>query len=402
MESLDIARVADGVSRREYSLLLGAGASIGSLGGNNEPLPSGPQLQDKLLSEFSIELQGQTIRLPRVFAAARRKDSRALEDYIRLHFTGCKPDWQYILADMDWHRIWTLNIDDIIETVHEKRRLQFDRFNWTSKFRDGSNSERQIIHLHGYAKDINDTDATDSDLVFSIQEYAATIRDPRAWHAVFTDEFAERPFIVLGASLMEEFDLQEALSSSAATQTRGFPSVIVLKEVTELEREEFSELGLIVVESDARAFMTSLNDEVRKHRAKLGGMYGQTYDPILARFLQQFIDLRQYDPTPNENTRQFYSGYEPHWRNILDEDDASIDSTTKTLSTIRDTQKQDDTKQAIHVLTGTPGTGKSTGLLRIGRAFVAEGLPTFLFRGDERLDTAATIRWLQRIPTTVL
>ena len=303
---------------------------------------------------------------------------------------------------MDWHRIWTLNIDDILENVHKQRRMQYERFNWTSTFRDTSNSERQIIHLHGYAKDIHESDTTDSELVFSTQEYAATLRDTRAWHAVFTDEFAERPFIILGASLMEEFDLQEALSSSAASQIRGFPSVIVLKEVTTFEREEFSELGLIVVESDVRTFMTSLYSEVRKYREKLGGIYGQTYDPSLARFLQQFIDLRQYEPNHNENTRYFYAGYEPHWRNILDEDDAPLEATLQTLSAIRDAENQGNTQQTVHVLTGTPGAGKSTGLLRIGREFVAEGLPTFYFRGDERLDTAAVIHWLERMPTTVL
>ena len=402
MDFAEMARIAEGVCRGEYSLLLGAGASIGSLGGNNEPLPSGPNLRDKLIYDFSIPTEGQTIALPRAYAAAKRNDPERLERFIRDQFTHCKPDWQHTFADFNWHRIWTLNIDDIVRNVYESRKIPVDRFNWTSAFRDASKSQRQIIHLHGFAKDSSDDDPEDSDLVFSTQEYAATLRDTRAWHTVFTDEFSERPFIVLGASLVDEFDLQQALVSSAATTTRGFPSIIVLKEVSALERDEFSSLGLIVVESDARTFMSDLHTEVEKCRKTLGGLYGQHFDPQVARFLQQFIDLRQYQPTLSNTHRNFYAGYEPHWRNILDEDDASMQTTEISLSLIQGVAEKQEGQQAVHVLTGNPGTGKSTGLLRIASRFIANGLPTFLFRGEEDLDIAATSQWLRRMQETVL
>ena len=54
MDIATMKKVAEGVARREYSLLLGAGASMGSLGGNGQPLPSGPILRDKLVDEFAV------------------------------------------------------------------------------------------------------------------------------------------------------------------------------------------------------------------------------------------------------------------------------------------------------------------------------------------------------------
>ena len=402
MESETKRRVVEGIFRGEYSLLLGAGASVGSLGGNDEPLPSGPQLRDKLINEFMTQTDGQTISLSRAYAAAKRHDPERLEKLIRRQFTNCTPDWQHRLADIGWQRIWTLNIDDIIEAAHKKRNISVDRFNWTSSFRDSSRSDRQIIHLHGFAKDASDPDTSISELVFSISEYVAILKDPRAWHSVFTDEFAERPFIVLGASLVEEFDLQQALASSAAATTRGFPSVIVLKKVSSLERDELLALGLIVVESDARTFVEELHTAIESYRLTLRGLYGQGIDPRVARFLQQFTDLRQYQPQSNENISNFYSGYEPHWRNILDEDDAFMETTERSLSIIREVAHQGEVHQMVHILTGTSGTGKSTGLLRIARQFIAGGLPTFQFRGEEDLDIAATMQWLRRMPETVL
>ena len=267
MKTETTAKIAEGVSRGEYSLLLGAGASIGSLGGNGDPLPSGRALTERLTAEFKIPAGEQYISLTRAYAAAKNRDPERLEKFIRSWFTECRPDWQHRLVDVDWHRIWTLNIDDIVEVACRDRHVPVDRFTWTSKFRDRSKSERQIIHLHGYAKSISDPDNSDSDLVFSVQEYAATVSDPRAWHAIFTDEFAERPFIILGASLVEEFDLQKAFAASATADAQAYPSVIVLKEVSTLEREELSDLGLIIVESDARSFMEDLHSAMGSSRS---------------------------------------------------------------------------------------------------------------------------------------
>ena len=402
MDLATMKKVAEGVSRREYSLLLGAGASMGSLGGNGQPLPSGPILRDKLVDEFAVPTQGATITLSRAYAAAKRSNPSKLDQFITDWFTGCTPDWQYPLADFDWHRIWSLNIDDVMENVYLRRNLGVDKFDWTSRFRDRSSSRIQIIHLHGFADKENDSRSSSAGLVFSTSEYVATLKDPRSWHTVFTDQFAERPFIILGASLVEEFDLQQALTESAAVAARGFPSVIVLKEVSPLEREELTAIGLTVVEQDAQSFMRDLYQEVQEYRRTLQGIYGHYLSQETSRFLQQFIDLRQYQPYQSEQTRNFYSGYEPHWKNILDDDDARMETTEEASVLIRESFREGTKDQTVHILTGTSGVGKSTGLLRIARSIMAEGIAVYQFRGEEDLDVDAALYWLERMPETVL
>lgn len=402
MDSTLISEVAEAVYRKEYSLLLGAGASMGALGGNGEPLPSGPQLREQLIARFGIETDGQPISLQRAYAAAQRRDPAKLEEFIRSQFTRCKLSWQRILAGFEWHRIWTLNVDDVVETALAEQRIQYDRFDWTSSFQDVSRSRCQVVHLHGYAKNLTSDDTEDSALVFSMEDYTAPLADPRAWHRVFADEFAGRPFIVLGASLSEEFDLQPALSKTAAATALGYPSIIVLKEVTGLEREELEAMGLTVVEAEASQFMSQLKAEVDSHVKRLGGLYDQIMDPQAAKFLQQFIDLRRYDPHSDKNSANFYLGFEPQWRNVLDDDDVELQTTMDAFAIMQEDAQVAERQQHIHVLTGSPGTGKSTGLLRVARNFVSYGDPVFLFRGDEDLDIPATKQWLRRVPTTTL
>ena len=400
MDECDFNKVSEGVARGEYSLLLGAGASIGSIGGNGELLPSGPELRDKLVSEFSIPVEDQTISLHRAYAAAKRSNPGRLDSFMKSWFSGCKPDWQNVLADFEWQRIWTLNIDDIIESVYQTRGVRFDRFDWTSRFRDTANSGQQIIHLHGYVDEPESEPS--SELVFSISEYATTLQDPKAWHTVFTDEFGERPFIILGASLIDEYDLQQALTNSAAATARGFPSVIVLKTISALERAELEELGLFVIEADARSFMDDIGLRTREYAKLLNQLYGRSNSQQVPTFLQQFDDLRRYNPLHGEHSRHFYSGYEPHWRNILDEDDCRLEATEGSFAKIQSGSTSTDLRQGIHVLTGNSGTGKSTALLRIARNCIAAGLPTFRFRAEEDLDVEATAQWLHQMPNSVL
>ena len=402
MEDQLFATIAEGIHRREYSLLLGAGASIGSLGGDDEPLPSGPQLRDTFVNDFRIPDQRPQIDLQRAYAAAKRKDPQQLEQFLRKRFTNCKPAWHHLIAEMDWHRIWTLNIDDTVEQAYIARGTDFDRFDWTSSFRDTAVSDRQIIHLHGFARDPLEEEPSESDVVFSMAEYASTLGNSRAWHTVFNDEFAERPTVIIGATLVDEFDLQQALQNSGSTAARGFPSVIVLNEFSELEREELLEYGLIPIESDATIFARRIHQAVIDYRESIADYYSHDIDAQTARFLQQFIDLRRYSPQSSKATRHFYEGYEPHWRNILDDDDAVLDVTETCLSHLRETLAVGGAQQSVHVLTGIRGTGKTTGLLRVARELVGYGLFVFLFRGDEHLDIDATIEWLRRSPRTVL
>lgn len=397
-----VAKVAEGVLLGEYALLLGAGASMGARGGNGVLLPSGSEFLAQLVSDFGIETEGESISLRRAYEAAQRKDSNRLGAFISQQFTRCRPSWQHLLAQFRWQRIWTLNIDDVVETVLKEQGISFDRFDWTSAFRDASRSECQVVHLHGFAREPGPEGETDSALVFSTADYVAPVRDPRAWHSVFADDFAERPFIILGTSLSEEFDLQPALSKTAATATRGFPSVIVLRAVTALQREELGALGLTVVEADAHDFMTQLKAETDKRAKLLGGLYGHLMDAQAARFLQQFVDLRQYEPHSDKASRGFYSGFEPQWRNILDDDDAELQATESSFLEMQRDSQTEECQQHFHLVTGGSGTGKSTGLLRIARRFVSSGHPTFLFREEEDLDTSAALHWLKRLPSTVL
>ena len=398
-----IDQIAQGLVYGEYSLLLGAGASVGAVGGNGRALPTGAGLRDALIEQFNIDTGGETLPLSQVYDYLQQVGLVGQANtFLRDWFVDCRPSWQHLLAEFNWKRIWTLNIDDVIEKAFRETGRSIESLTWNQRFSDRiSPSSQQIIHLHGLAGRLPADDTKNDALVFSLSDYAREVANPRTWHKVFFDEFAGDSFLVIGAQLTQEIDLIDALNpGNAARMTTGFPSVVVVPEITQIRRTQLEASGFTIVESDGERFINRLIEHFRAIISEHDSVYGPS-TPGLRRFLQQFIDLRTYEPT-DTNAGDFYSGYQPTWNTVLAGDDAILDKTSQISDEIIDLAVRDEIYQKFVFFTGRPGSGKSTGLLRIASNLRAKGIFPFLFRGDEYMDVEATIEWLQSVPRTVL
>ena len=150
--SQTLEKMAEGIAQGEYSLLLGAGASLGAVGGNGLPLPTSAGLRDSLVHDFELKTGGEPISLARAYDHLHRNIPEGLTKYLREWFRECQPTWQHIIAEFNWLRIWTFNIDDVIEQAYKREGRSAKSLTWDERFseRDSSNSQ-QIIHLHGMA-----------------------------------------------------------------------------------------------------------------------------------------------------------------------------------------------------------------------------------------------------------
>ena len=402
MTSDTIDKTAQGLAHGEYSLLLGAGASIGAVGGNGRRLPTGAGLRDALIEGFGADSGDEIPSLSEIYGYLERRPGNEVRSFLREWFTNCTPTWQSLLADFHWRRIWTLNIDDVIEVAFRDQGRRTESLTWNERFSDRNVSAgHQVIHLHGMAEKLT-RDSDQNALVFSLSDYAREIANPQTWHKVFFDEFASKPFVVIGARLTEEIDLIETLNrGNTANSTTGFPSIVVVPDITPMRREQLESSGFTVILNDGETFVRDLRERYWRFLSNLDGIYGPMGTPGSRKFLQQFIDLRTY--TPNDvNSGDFYSGYQPSWNTIVSEDDAHLDRTFRSANQITGLAKNDQNSQRIVLITGNPGSGKSTGLLRIASNLRGQGMFPFLFRGDEYMDVDAVVEWLKTVPWSVL
>jgi hypothetical protein len=308
----------EGLALAEYSLVLGAGASMGCKNGLGEDLLSGFGLRDRLLDHYNIP-GGRDQTLRQVYDVAvgesRARNVPPPADVIRPWFTGCSvADWYANLVTIPWRVIWNLNIDDVASnayrTVFRGRARQELRAAawedaWTAQ-RDPMDQVR-MVHLHGAA--------TSRNLVFGSLDYLAAAAGGGAAHAIFSDEWADGlPTVVVGASLDDELDLAGPLLGEASADPSR-PSVIVKPTFTEFDDFRLRQAGLIPVRMKAEEFFDAVSEEWESTLASIEanqvpGTLG--LNPLALTFLRSFrkpVDV-------SDRWHDFYAGDEPAWGDL--------------------------------------------------------------------------------------
>ena len=405
-----LTTLARGIAAGEYSLLLGAGATAGAIGGDGSPLPTGPGFKDEVIHRFDLGSSAVEAPLQRVFGAAAKRDPQALSRLVIDRFTHTTPSWQSKLTELPWHRVWTLNIDDILETAFAERIIPFASLTFQStSARRQEREALEIVHLHGAANELKErlrvmdpSDALDA-IIFDWPQYAQAVRREPPWHQRFVDEFIDTPFLIVGAKIVDEIDFWRVFSQpSTAQELWGHPTISVLREVNDFDRDQLqNDLNVIVEISDAETFIDNLLHEY--HRVLRDDSDVRPTDPTAdeLRFLTQFINLRQYEPRRITTSSDFYDGWEPDWSTITNNADAQIDFTDYVAQQIIDSASSESSQQKIFFIHGAPGTGKSTALLRIGERSRRAGLTPWLFRGDEMLAPDSLVEWARNHPHSV-
>jgi hypothetical protein len=402
-----------GLARGEYHLLLGAGASMDSVDRLGRSLPSARQFVSRIAGDFSIPADPATLSFGRAFDAAksrRAQDGRKLETYLAEEFLGCEPsDWYEYVISTRWRAIWTLNIDDVVPNAYANaswaKEQKLKALSWTDPFarQDEGANELQLLYLHGSADKLASKGL--DEIVFGIVEYLRASEHRHAWHHILSDEFQSAPFIVIGATLAEEWDLAEILRrGNHAQELHGRPSLVVLKHIDELQREEFEQWGLHPVEGVGSEFFERVSADLREYEAEFAKLTpgpGNLLPSEAVRFLQQFHQLTADRSVSSDPHHDLYSGHEPRWDDIVKGRDARFPIANK-VTDYTAARALEKNAQTVTAITGPPFSGKSVALLRAGRELLKRDVDVFVFDADQRIDVPATTWWLANSGPTVL
>jgi hypothetical protein len=112
------------LGRNQVVLFLGAGFSLGAKNKTGEPFPTGNTLSAKLWEFLGLEGDYDDSSLPILFEAflsAGVKRQRKLEFLESNLLSGEIPEFYDHLATPFWYKIYTTNIDDVVEKVYKRR-----------------------------------------------------------------------------------------------------------------------------------------------------------------------------------------------------------------------------------------------------------------------------------------
>lgn len=391
-EALVLAVLDGGVS-----LLLGAGASYGTHGGDGIEIKGAEDLAKDINDVCKLGLdESEKSKLSLVYGDAAQPAHRSrLNSFLQRRFTNCKPTWQSKLFtnSLRWKRIWTLNIDDVLTkaypaSYHKKIAL----FLWSDQFKprplDGS--ELQVVHLHGIAQKLT---TLPNHLIFSIAEYAARNEAMPGWHTEFRSEFAQKPFVVVGARLTEEYDLATVLDFGNRSGERGgCPSFVVLRDILPGQAARFSRQGLIPVMATGEAFFDALRfdvDAFLQANPEDAAIRVQARNEMRACFRQLHNEVDQ-QLISRRRVLDYYASVEAQWGHIVGDLDAPIEATRAAISWL---SKNDPNPIKFALISGDPVSGKTTMALRIGLECMKNGYEVWTFRGEELYNEALIIEY---------
>lgn len=395
--------VIEGVASRAYSLLLGAGASYGVEGGDGKVIKGAVDLALEVNATLSLGLEPpDSQNLGLVFGDASQPSHVArLHRLLSQRFTGCKPTWQRVLHDFNWKRIWSLNIDDVVERARSPgggKRLSI--FNWTDEFkpRDRGEGDLQIVHLHGLASRLS---GEPNSLIFSLKEYAARSEMLPGWHSEFRSEYSQKPFIVCGARLQDEYDLISVLEFGNRSQTRGgAPSLIVLPSFAAGQVERLARFGLIAIPAYGEEFFKALSADIAEHLRASRFM-----DPEVVagrnelRSAYRLLETGTSTLSIKRKVLDFYASAEANWSHICQNLDAPLSG----AQSIVDWMLEPDPAIAkVALITGGPISGKSATLLRAGYEMLSRGREVWHFRGEQLFDETSVVKYLKPKQQAVL
>ncbi|WP_209066504.1 hypothetical protein [Arthrobacter pigmenti] len=340
------------------------------------------------LNSLSSSVQS---RITSAYEIAQRRSPAELEAYLKDRFTECKPAfWWEDALDCAWKRIWSLNIDDVVEQAIDQHngweQHRTKSYTWHHPLQEFDGL--QVIHLHGWSR----CDASNQ-MIFSISQYAEATKKEHGWHRKFFDEWGQSPFIAVGAGLFQEFDLTEALQARPASP--NVFSLYVSRTIEPETRELLDLANLIPIECTAEDFFAEVEELTREARKSARFSWYQQGAPaeVVAAMVQQFELLGAEGAFLDRDTdRDFYAGDEPEWVDIVRDKAVELSWYPSLAQVVADDIK--NKRQRAHFLHSKRLAGRTVTLLQVSKLLIDRGIDVFWFRSSYRPDPQVVAEFL--------
>ena len=376
------------------ALFAGAGFSLRAQSGMRKEPPSASQLAVLLAAECGVEYAGEDLAVVYEYAQ-KRLGSERLHSFLSSLYRDCVPAREHLIVPkLLWARIYTTNIDDVIENAYKAasdgQRLRPIVCPAPYDERDPWFEDVQCVHLHGSVLDLS------RGLTFSPTEFAAQTAVPNPWYQALMDDLYAESMLFIGTRLADPpFHHYLALRSLRARGQREFrgTAFIVAPHITPIRRRQFEDQGIYPIDCTAEEFLPALADQVQQAVPTrvdlLKNRYPHQIEAITSGLLErrsallkEFEYVRPVVAPPRRSARDtfFFEGAEPTWEDIAAEVDAPRSITTHLLEDLR--APGDGLRMLL--VTGHAGSGKSCLIRRLAFELARGGSPVYFLKSEHR------------------
>lgn len=386
------------------ALFAGAGFSLGARNLRGTDPPLGPQLAEILASECGWKYEGEDLGI--VYDQAQKHlGSASLNGLLCGLYRGCVPAlWHLLIPNLFWYRIYTTNIDDVLENSYAHASVQR-----LASVTCPADFEAQDIwfehvhaaHLHGSVLDLS------KGLTFTAAEYAGQTAIPNPWYQALVDDMYANSVIFVGSRLNEppmyHYLAMRSERSKGTSETRA-KAFVVTPSVSAIRARQLRDQGYFVVEATAEEFFYGIHGLLQAtlpdRFALLRNRYPHQIAAINAGLLNTQAELlrhfellgpRELPPKPRVPKREiFFEGAEATWDDIANGLDAPRDVAASFLPAMTATEKGIQ----CFALVGHAGSGKSTLLRRMAFQLAMEGRTVYFCKAEQVIDKRAVLNFL--------
>lgn len=399
----DAKRIIRLLSRNDVILFLGAGFSLNVTNQKGENFPSGKRLAELFWDFLGYTDDYDNTPLTEMYQAfltssikRARKEEFLLQNLMSLP-TGIPAIYDNVAIPY-WYKIYTLNLDDILDRVYlrnskETDVLQFPKDDYRE--RDQSLEKSQIVYLNGKLP------SSPEDVIFSNTQYAKASLSLQPLYAQFVYDYAVKTTIFVGTDLNEaifESYLEAREGRKGNIREHRPKSYLISPNLGPVKAENFkNRYNVHHIKGTTEDFLNWLGDIASQLSPKID-ILKVTFPKLVNILNTPGIDQREiealksfakgFERVPTDFAKQtlrsaYLLGSSPTWYDLFTDIDIPRTVTSYLLEEVENYIGNNDfTKIKILGLYGTAGSGKSTILKRLSLKLSQEGHIVFLSYSD--------------------
>lgn len=359
------------IQKGELILFLGAGASRGCATSAGDQVLDGPALAKHLATVGDYDYSDEP--LDEVYGALRSKLKSRLDPILENLFRNAKPSAEYLtLTSYAWRRIYTLNVDDSLEAAIRKNGIQKLYVRLSADpitDQDSFFGRLDVVKLNG------SIDRLQEGIIFSASEYAKATAKTLPWYEQCASDFVRCPILFIGTKLSEPLLKFHIERYKAVTGRSPGRSYVITPTATQLQKETLAEYNIEHIAGTLTDFVLWLSEAFAVPIRPID--LAMESIPQLAELLKskdaaKFASLFDHI-TPIKKTslhgnsaddstiRNFYKGFRPTWKDIVDDIPAHLD----VFDSARDVISSSFSSNRFLPLIGPAGSGKTTLLMQL-------------------------------------
>jgi hypothetical protein len=386
------------LQRNEVVLFVGAGFALEAQNKFKENLPTGKQLANKIWNFLKMPGAYDDTALQTMYELLLNKGvkTQSIKDLMNDIFSVKEyPDYYNNLTLPFWHKIYTTNIDNLLDKIYFKSGQKPIILKYPKdehKDVDKTLETIQLVYLNGKLP------CEPNELIFSRKQYARNLNALQPLYHQFVNDYATTTTIFLGTSIDEPIFEQyiAARETRASNVTEYRPQSFLIDPFISAARADVLRnlYNIEPIQATTQDFLQWLSNNqshfldkietlkitfpsfaelVTKASAKTIHDLGESFND----FSLGFTKVNPFG-TAQSKSKNFLLGTSPTWSDIYNDLDAPRKITKVLFDSIEQSYEKENDKLKVFALLGSAGCGKSTILKRLALQLAQNGRTVFL------------------------